>query len=174
LSDGDPDRMDPADVAALYVEHATELHRFLAGVLRDSQLAHDVIQTTFVRLVEKGHRTRQGSRKAWLFRVAYREAMAIRRRQAVGLKVLRQVGWHSADNPQAADVPLVRFESIEAVRRGLEKLSPEQQAVVRKRIYEEKTFAVIARELGIPLGTALGRMRSALARLRDVLGKHEP
>ena len=27
------------------------------------------------------------------------------------------------------------------------------------RIYEEKTFATIAKELKIPLGTALGRMR---------------
>jgi RNA polymerase sigma-70 factor (ECF subfamily) len=37
------------------------------------------------------------------------------------------------------------------------------------RIYEEKTFAMIAQELGIPLGTALGRMRTALAKLRKTL-----
>ena len=41
------------------------------------------------------------------------------------------------------------------------------------RIYEEKTFAVIAQELDIPLGTALGRMRSALAKLRKILKSHE-
>jgi RNA polymerase sigma-70 factor (ECF subfamily) len=34
------------------------------------------------------------------------------------------------------------------------------------RIYEEKTFATIAEELGIPLGTALARMRAALEKLR--------
>ena len=37
------------------------------------------------------------------------------------------------------------------------------------RIYEEKTFAVIAKELKIPLGTALGRMRAALIKLRSRL-----
>jgi hypothetical protein len=34
------------------------------------------------------------------------------------------------------------------------------------RIYEEKTFATIAKELKIPLGTALGRMRAATIKLR--------
>ena len=79
--------LDPAIVAALYVEHAEELRRFLIGVLRDHQLASDVLQTSFVKLAEKGHATREGSRKAWLFRVAYHEAMAIRRREKVGDKV---------------------------------------------------------------------------------------
>jgi DNA-directed RNA polymerase specialized sigma24 family protein len=37
------------------------------------------------------------------------------------------------------------------------------------RIYEEKTFAVISKELKIPLGTALARMRSAVMKLRDKL-----
>jgi DNA-directed RNA polymerase specialized sigma24 family protein len=37
------------------------------------------------------------------------------------------------------------------------------------RIYEEKTFAVIAKELKIPLGTALARMRSAVMKMRTRL-----
>jgi len=43
----------------------------------------------------------------------------------------------------------------------------------RGTIYEEKTFAVIAEELGIPLGTALARMRSALEKLRRRLSSEE-
>ena len=37
------------------------------------------------------------------------------------------------------------------------------------RIYEEKTFAQIARELDAPLGTVLTRMRSALRKLHSRL-----
>ena len=37
------------------------------------------------------------------------------------------------------------------------------------RIYEEKKFVEIADELNIPLGTALGRMRSGLQKLRTSL-----
>ncbi|NQU19940.1 MAG: hypothetical protein HQ567_01555 [Candidatus Nealsonbacteria bacterium] len=43
----------------------------------------------------------------------------------------------------------------------LTELPAKQREVVRMRIYEEKTFVRIAEELGIPLGTALARMRAA-------------
>jgi len=56
------------------------------------------------------------------------------------------------------------------VRQALGELPPRQQQIVHMRIYEEKTFAVIARELGIPLGTALGRMRAAMQKLQQRFG----
>ena len=162
-------QLDPSVVAALYVEHGEELRRFLLGILRDAQLTADVLQATFVKLVQRGHETQVGSRKAWLFRVAYHEAMAYRRREGVGDKVLRRVAWHTNGVAGAADEPLLRLEAVQSVREALEELPPEQRQVVRMRIYEEKTFATIAKELEIPLGTALGRMRAATIKLRDKL-----
>jgi RNA polymerase sigma-70 factor (ECF subfamily) len=156
-------------VAALYVEHGEELRRFLLGLLRDAQLTSDVLQATFVKMVQRGHETRVESRKAWLFRVAYHEAMAYRRREGVGDKVLRRVAWHSNGVAGAADEPLLRLEVVQAVREALDELPLEQRQVVRMRIYEEKTFATIAHELKIPLGTALGRMRAATIKLRAKL-----
>ena len=44
-------------------------------------------------------------------------------------------------------------------------MPPETAAVIRARIVEEKTFAAIAEEQRIPLGTALTRMRRGLQRL---------
>lgn len=169
LSTADEEKIDPGIVAALYVEHADQLRRFLIGVLRDQQLANDVLQATFTKLVERGHETREQSRKSWLFRVAYNEAMAIRRRQAVGNKVFERVAWSADATHSSADAPLIRLEAVESVREAIAELPKAQQQVLQMRIYEEKTFAVIAEELGIPLGTALARMHSALAKLRKRL-----
>lgn len=163
------EQLDPSIVAGLYVQHAEELRRFLLGILRDAQLTSDVLQATFVKLSERGQETREATRKAWLFRVAYHEAMAIRRREGVGDKILRRVAWHTNGAAGPAEEPLLRLESVELVREALNELPPEQRQVVRMRIYEEKTFAVIAKELRIPLGTALARMRSAVMKLRDKL-----
>ena len=161
--------LDPSVVAALYVQHGEELRRFLLGILRDAQLASDVLQMTFAKMVERGHETQAATRKAWLFRVAYHEAMAYRRREGVGDKVLRRVAWHTNAAAGSSDEPLLRLESVQAVREALDDLPPEQRQVVRMRIYEEKTFATIAKELKIPLGTALGRMRAATIKLRAKL-----
>lgn len=161
--------LDPSVVAALYVQHGEELRRFLLGILRDAQLTADVLQATFAKMVERGHETQETTRKAWLFRVAYHEAMAYRRREGVGDKVLRRFAWHTSGVAGSSDEPLLRLESVQSVRDALEELPPEQRQVVRMRIYEEKTFAVIAKELKIPIGTALGRMRSALQKLKAKL-----
>jgi RNA polymerase sigma-70 factor (ECF subfamily) len=155
----------------LYVEHGEELRRFLLGILRDAQLTSDVLQATFVKLAQRGHDTKEASRKAWLFRVAYHEAMAYRRREGVGDKVLRRMAWHTEGSADAADEPLLRLEAVQSVREALKGLPPEQRQIVRMRIYEEKTFATIAKELKIPLGTALGRMRAATIKLRATLGQ---
>ncbi len=160
------ERLDPVEIAASYVQHADSLKRFLRGLLRDSQLANDVLQATFAKLLEMGHATRSQSRRAWLFQVAYREAMAIRRRQAVGHRVLEQVAWMRPQGPASGDDTLVKRETIERVRDALGNLPAAQQEIVRMKIYEEKTFAEISQDLNIPLGTALGRMRAALKNLR--------
>ena len=162
-------KLNPAIIAALYLEHGDELRRFLLGLLRDAQLAADVLQATFAKAIERGHETREESRKAWLFRVAYHEAMAVRRREGVGDRVFRRVAWQTNGSAAAADEPVIRFESVAAVKDALEELPADQRQIVRMRIYEEKTFAVIAEELQIPLGTALGRMRAALIKLRAKL-----
>lgn len=164
-----PERLDPVEVAASYVEHADSLRRFLRGVLRDPQLANDVLQATFARLLEAGHATRRQSRRAWLFQVAYREAMAIRRRESVSQRVMQQVAWMPPPASVTGDETLARRETIERVRHELGNLPAHQQQIVRMKIYDGKTFAEIARDLNIPLGTALGRMRAALKNLRSGL-----
>jgi RNA polymerase sigma factor (sigma-70 family) len=166
LSAAESGKLESAMVASLYVDHGDELRRFLVGLVRDPQLAADVLQTTFAKLVERGHETQEETRKAWLFRVAYHEAMAVRRREGVGERVIRNVAHQTNQETGASDEPLVRSEMVASVRLALDSLPPEQRQVVRMRMYEEKTFAVIAKELKIPLGTALGRMRAALVKLR--------
>jgi RNA polymerase sigma-70 factor, ECF subfamily len=163
-------QLEPAVVAALYAEHGAELRRFLFGVLRDEALAGDVLQATFVRLIEVGQASREETRKAWLFRVAYNEALAVRRREATGQRILeRQAIWQQITAERGTSDPLVSQETAEQVEQALQSLPSEQAQVVRMRIYEDKKFVEIAAELKIPLGTALARMRAALKKLRDRL-----
>src|SRR4051794_12153721 len=76
-----PGTIDASLVAAFFVDHGTELRRFVLGVVRDPDTAGDVLQATFARAVELGHTARPESLKGWLFRVAYHEALTLRRRQ---------------------------------------------------------------------------------------------
>lgn len=163
----DEGKLDPAVVAALYAEHAEQLRRFVLGVVRDAQLAQDVLQATFAKMVEVGQGTRAETRKAWLFRVAYHEALRLRRRDGVRDRAVRRIAETAGDaQHEPADRRVARDEMIAAVRDQLEQLPAAQQQVVRLRIYEGLTFAEIAKQLDAPLGTVLGRMHTALAKLK--------
>lgn len=169
MSSADGSRIDPATVESLFREYGEELQAFLQGVLRDPQAVNDAFQNTFAKMSEKGHEVRPESRKAWLFRVAFNEAMLLRRKSSTGERVLRRVAWTKEELESPSDVRLIRHEECARVRAALDELPKDQQQVVRMKIYEEKTFAVIAAELKIPLGTALARMRAGLEKMRRKL-----
>jgi RNA polymerase sigma-70 factor, ECF subfamily len=175
LASADEFKLGPVAVAALYVEHGDELRRFLTGLLRDSHLAADVLQTTFTKAVETGHTARPDSLKSWLFTVAYHEAMLVRRRETTGERALAErIRRQDLGNPSVApESRLVHTETVERVRKALRALPAEQAEVVRRRMFREQKFAEIAAELDLPLGTVLTRMRLALARLRKSLKPDE-
>ena len=166
-------RIDPAAVAALHAAHATELRAFLFGVLRDNELAQETVQVTFSKLIEVGPTGPGESLKGWLFRVAWHEALMLRRRQKVEHRSLSWLAEIVRPDPDPPERCQERNDQVERVRRAIAGLKQEQRIVVQKRIYEEKTFTVIANELGIPLGTALSRMRAALNVLRRDLESDE-
>jgi len=167
-------RLDPAIVTELYLECADDLRAFLIGVLRDHDLAAEAHQAAFAKLLEAGHTARRDKLKNWLFRVAYNEAMALRRQQKTHEKTLKTLAWTP---PRGQDEPhdnVSRGEAVNRVRASLKKLPSEQREVVRMRIYDGMTFASIAEEIGVPLGTVLTRMRLALRKLhRDIGNEHD-
>lgn len=175
-----PTPFDPADAKLVYEEHAVGLERFLLGLLRNEAAAADALQTTFIRLLEKGHMVKdRGSLKSWLFRVAYNEAMLIRRRQSISRKHAEPVAWRlklqgSAD--RGTDERLsqsvhfaIQQEDIQQVREALLRLPEAQRIVVEMRIYKGLKFREIADELDEPLGTVLARMQAGLKKLKPLL-----
>jgi RNA polymerase sigma-70 factor (ECF subfamily) len=161
--------VDTTQLVALYESHGPELRRFVLGVTRDPDLTNDVVQATYAKAVEFGHTAHPDTFKGWLFRVAFHEALTARRRRDArdqGIRRFARLGSHAVERP---DERIVRDETVEAVRQALGDLPPEQRRVVWARMYEDKTFAEIAQEFRLPLGTVLTRMRLALEKLRRSL-----
>jgi RNA polymerase sigma-70 factor (ECF subfamily) len=172
-------KLHSEEVASLYATYAEGLVRFLLGVLRDEASAQDVLHTSFARLIEQGNLVNRERRKAWLYQVAFREALVVKRKlktrqrhqQAVWNCSLARQELTQPDFSSGA-IPLIQEEKVVAVRTAISTLSEKQQQILLRRIYENKTFAEISKELDIPLGTALARMQTALKKLKVVLAEH--
>jgi len=168
-----PDRLTRAELEALYAEHSSELRAFLRGVLRDADLAAEALQMTFVKLIEQGETANRMTFKGWLFKVALNEARGIRRRSRREAELLRRPVWQSGDETLTPEETLIQQESVEQLRDLIQKLPVEQRTILNLRLHDEITFADIAQQLNLPLGTVLTRMRAALKTLTSQLRERE-
>ena len=166
------EQLEPAMLTLWYGEYAARIRVFLLGLLRNATLVDEAVQSTFAKALVTGGGVQAGSEKAWLFQVAFNEAMLLKRKSAIEQRALSRLPAIDKEPRQPID-HLLQWEAVHQVRLALEKLPDNQKQIVRRRIEKELTFQQIADELQIPLGTVLTRMRSALETLRSALLKLE-
>ena len=110
-----------------------------------------------------------GGFKAWLFRIATNKAndhWRSRGREKAAKDGLRLVTDES--HPDAAH-RLEGTEQEQKLRRAIEQLPEVQRQVLMLRYYSNMKFVDIAKTLGCPLNTALGRVHKAMIKLRQFM-----
>ncbi len=146
---------------------------------RDAELAEEITQDTFVRIVDKlSDYAERGQFESWLFRIALnrlRDEMRRRKRQAT------PVDWHQTPpealgyNPDQ-DGPaqhLQQAERHEQLRQAFDRLPEADRVVLGLRFNGDLSFQQIADTLEQPLGTVLARSHRALKKLKGMLEEHE-
>jgi len=181
--------------AALVGMYSGRVFGLIYKQCRDSDLAEEITQETFVKVVRKltqhdGYRE-QGKFEPWLFRIAMnnlRDEMRRRGRQARPMDMSpgataggsgdQASGWASAESgviaggPWVPDAPfeqLSRAEQIDELRRAIASLPEADQEVLHLRHTAGLSFAQIAETLDQPLGTVLARGHRALGKLKKLM-----
>jgi RNA polymerase sigma-70 factor (ECF subfamily) len=164
---------DECALEALFERYEAPLFQFLTGILRDHHQAEDVLQETFIAALRRHDGVDPARFRGWLFTVAYRQAMLLKRRlkrrsPAAGEDAALGLIDPGRAPPEAAEAR----EQAGRLRALLEQLPPGQREVIRARIYEGKRFREIADTMGCPLNTTLARMHEGLKRLRTLWEQH--
>lgn len=143
----------------LFARHHPPLKRYLARLTGDQDLAADVAQETFVRLLE--HQPPPTAVRPWLFRVATNlvrdTGRRTRRHQVLALDG-RAPAAHG-DPPSAPDQHVDRERCRRLVRAALDELSPKERKALLMR---EEGFR--HREIAEALGTTTGSVGTLLSR----------
>ncbi len=158
-------------------EAFTRVYRALSGPLHaflvratDGETARDLLQEVWMKVLRSGHLPERGEEiRPWVFRIAYHVAVdrwRAGRRATGGSPLPAEVAADRRSDPRAR---AEGREIGERIRAALRTLPEEQRAVFLLREEAGIPFREIAEVLGIPMGTALARMRYALARLRRTL-----
>jgi RNA polymerase sigma-70 factor, ECF subfamily len=164
---GDPD----AAIRQLYAQHARALHGYVGRFCPDQASADDIVQETFIRAWRHLPQLRAGDRsvRPWLYRVARNLLIdANRAAQARPVTVPEEPAGEIG-----TDSGLDEVLDRQLVSAALRHLSPAHQSVLVETFYRGGTMATVARELGIPHGTARSRLHYALDALRRHLEEHD-
>jgi RNA polymerase sigma-70 factor, ECF subfamily len=157
-------------IRQLYSDHAEALFRYVRRFCPDQVSADDIVQETFIRAWRHLPQLRADGRpiRPWLFRVAL-NLLTDADRAARSRPVI--VPASPAEDP-ADDSGLGRVLDRQLLGDALQHLSPAHRTVLVETFYHGRTTAAVARQLGIPHGTARSRLHYALHALRAHL--HDP
>jgi RNA polymerase sigma-70 factor, ECF subfamily len=160
------DPLEDADAAIrqLYSHHAKALHAYVRRFCPDQASAEDIVQETFIRAWRHLPQLRADGRpiRPWLFRVA-RNLLTDADRAARSRPVT--VPASSAED-RGDDAGLGQVLDRQLVCEALRHLSPAHRTVLVETFYRGGSTAAVARQLGIPKGTARSRLHYALDALR--------
>jgi RNA polymerase sigma-70 factor, ECF subfamily len=156
-----------AAMRRLYARYASALRGYVERFCPDRGSAEDIVQETFIRAWRHLPQLTADDRpvRPWLFRVA-RNLLTDADRAARSRPVI--VPAQAAED-LGDDTGLDRVLDRQLVTDALLHLSPLHRAVLMATFYRGGTTAAVARELGIPHGTARSRLHYALNALRQQL-----
>jgi RNA polymerase sigma-70 factor (ECF subfamily) len=115
---------DPEGLHYLYVRHADDILRYVAGFVRDYHEAEDITQNVFAKLMTaiKKYEQREVPFDAWLLRVARNAALDhLRARRAIPAEEVRLADSGSAETG---------LDRGRALRQALEELPEDQREVL--------------------------------------------
>lgn len=159
------------DIASLFRSYSADLQRFLQRRGAAQDLAADLTQEAFLRLMTAAKR-RAGSpppdnNRAYLFRIAANLQIDHARRH----KVLPLTGDDMAlretiaDPSPLADEIIISAEAMRILAQALEEIPDGPRQVYMMRL-DGKTFAEIGQELRIPKQTVYSQLGRVLMHLR--------
>lgn len=185
--------MTDEELAILYIEgnnaafdlllnrNQRKVFTYIMFVVRDRDVANDVFQDTFVKVITRLQQRRyvpNGKFSAWIMRIAHNEIMDWYRDQR-NTKIVEAPKDNDLSNVGGDDVTLHSIESryvysqvMTDVRHMMDLLPAPQREVVFMRFYQDMSFKEIAETTGVSINTSLGRMRYAILNLRRMAKEH--
>jgi RNA polymerase sigma-70 factor (ECF subfamily) len=164
----------------LIARHQDDLLRFLIRLTGDRQAADDIFQETFLQVHISADTFDPARRfKPWLFTIAANKARDLLRkkvrRQEVDISApVNRSGSGGEEGGQTfvdlmeVDVPapdegLEGRERDELVQRAIDRMPLPLREILLLAYFQRLSYAQIAEELEIPLGTVKSRLHSAVA-----------
>lgn len=161
---------DRGALKALYDREARWLMGVALRIVRQHQLAEDVVQDAFLQIWRAAGTfdAARGSGRGWIYTVVRHRALQEIRKRGRELPVATEGIERLTDDRQAMNVDPHDIDSTE-LERCLAQLDPQRRACILHAFVEGYTHEQIAARLDTPLGTVKSWVRRGLLALKECL-----
>ncbi len=188
-------RLDDRDLITLYIggdekafevllmRHKEKIYRFIYLKVRDRELADDIFQEAFVKIINTlklGAYNEEGKFLPWAMRISH-NLVIDHFRKTSKVKMISETSSSREDfnifsvlsqNEKNVEQNITYDELESQMVNLIEFLPAAQREILKMRIFQDMSFKDIAESEDISINTALGRMRYALINLRKLIHKH--
>lgn len=167
-------------LVTLLNRHKQKIFSSIITIVRDRQLAEDIFQDTFFKVIvtlKKKQYNEEGKFLPWVIRIARNLIIdhfrRIKKMPPMPVFVNEEGEEISAFSSLAADDTIVSTKETtlfkKNVRSLISELPTDQREVVLMRIYYDMSFKEIADFTNVSINTSLGRMRYAMINLKKLI-----
>jgi RNA polymerase sigma factor (sigma-70 family) len=178
-----PDQVDVARFEHLLERYRRQIYAYVYRLVRDSHLAEDIAQETFVRLYREIASIRDETASSWLYRVARNLVTDFKRKKAPVLFTVLG-GNRSSDDDEGRES--IQFEGREPspveqswgnelsgiIQGVLDRMSPKYRDPLILCDIEQLTYEQASQVLGCSVKTVSARLHRARDFVAGCLKKH--
>jgi len=166
-----------SSLQVLIERHQSRLYSYIFLLVKDKQLADDIFQDTYVKVIntlKRGNYNDQGKFIQWVMRIAHNLVIDHFRKSKKVPTVDNSYNDFdifdtiSLTDPSVEEL-MINTQIHSDVRKLLDFLPEEQKEVLFLRCYSGLSFKDIAEQTEVSINTALGRMRYAIINMRKII-----
>jgi RNA polymerase sigma factor (sigma-70 family) len=158
---------DKIAIEALYDMYSGSLLGVIARIVVDTAVAEDVLQETFIKIWNsfQSYSTEKGRLFTWMVNIA----------RNLAIDKVRSKDFKNQNKNQELEINVTFIDEqrntvykpeLLGIKDLVEKLKPEQKAILDLVYFKGYTHVEVAEELNVPLGTVKTRLRMAIIQLR--------
>jgi RNA polymerase sigma-70 factor (ECF subfamily) len=166
---------DEAGFEVLFKTHYKELHTYAFSLIRDWDMAEEIVQALFLKVWEKNEWLNiRTSVRSYLYKSVYHDSLNFMRREKVHLRY-QNLTAHSLKNETDDAAGKLKLSEVEShLKQALNKLPEKCHAIFHLSRFEEMKYKEIAIRLNISIKTVETQMVKALRILRHEMQEFLP
>jgi RNA polymerase sigma factor (sigma-70 family) len=166
-------RGDREAFARLYDMYSAVAYSLAVRIVRDRDLAADVVQDAFVTVWNRAAKfdASRGQPSSWILTLTHHKAVDMVRREQRRRAEPLESGAELVDDAQPVDEQAWQGVAREQVRQAMRKLPDPHREVLELAYFAGFSQSELAERLSLPIGTVKSRTFAAMSSLRQLLSE---